>query len=162
MRRRDKRERLGAGKRDNQPNDRVTRGGDVMTGRGAGKAEVKVPRRWAPRCRAGGPLVSVYQTFVLLFSCNDDALQPSRSVCFGWKIPPKCQLDAIVPHSEPFPQFYAKELFFNRLGDRYFPTHHKYYTYNTHTTQNWTHILFLDENSHFEEDDADIQVQGGC
>ena len=89
-----------------------------MTGRGAGKAEVKVPRLWAPRCRAGGPLVSVYQTFVLLFSCNDDALQPTRSVRLAGRSHQNVNWMRLFPHSEPFPQFYATELFFNRRGDR--------------------------------------------
>ena len=59
-RRRDERERLGTRKCESQPNERgATRGGGVMRGRCVGRGRGE---------GASGPLVSVYQKFVLLFS----------------------------------------------------------------------------------------------
>ena len=73
----------GAGKLDNQQNGRgATRGGVATIGRGAGRGGGE---------GTGGPFVSMYQHYVLIFSWNN-ALQRTWSVHFGWKVLPKCQL----------------------------------------------------------------------
>lgn len=60
----------------------ATRGGVATIGRGAGRGGGE---------GTGGPFVSMYQHYVLIFSWNN-ALQRTWSVHFGWKVLPKCQL----------------------------------------------------------------------